>query len=878
MPQIRLKIDGKEVVVEKGTNLIEAAKQVGIHIPHFCYHPQLDPDANCRMCMVRIEKVPKLQTACSTFVTDGMEITTNSQEVFDAHKLVIEFLLANHPIDCPVCDRGGECDLQDLSHPYADMGSRYIEPKRRYEKEYFGPFIEKEMNRCIQCMRCVRYCDEVQDVQALGAIGRGGHAEIGAFNRNPLECVNCGGCIMICPDGALTSRVSMLEYRPWEMKRTETVCNYCSDGCRMFVDTRDGIVKRVAAEWGEGPNEGNLCAKGFFGYKVVNHPDRLSWPRVRKDGVLKEVPWEEALNEAAQKLLAVKAKHGSGAVAGLITARCTNEELYLFGKFMRLAVGSPHVDGSSRYGHIVSQKALARVAGTPRAMVDYRAVAEAKAILLVGSDITESNPIAALKVIRAARKKGAHLVIAHPFDIHLARRAAAHLKIAPGAERDLILALIKSVVEGGRVDSAVAERAPEYVKAIRDACAKVSQKELAASTGVPWDAIDTQAAALSRAGSGVILIGQEIMRDAGGYGTVVDILDLAVLLGWFGREGSGVLPLGKEPNDQGVAEMGAAAEYLPGFRPAEDAKARDAVAQAWAENIPSDRGMTLMEILEGARQGRIKAIYCVGENPLETLPASAGVVEALRNLDCLIVQEQFLTETAARADVVLPVCSYVEKEGTFTNQEGRVQRIRPGLDPIINESRPDWQIFSALAGRLGSPLEYLSSREISREISKVVGRPVFAFPPEEAPGRQPVSLDAYLGGGFAADLTERYTLLPHAAGEGTHTLVIGPVLYHSGKMTLRSDELLVMWPEPAVLIHPEDAARIEVEDGKTLTLSNARGRVETRARVTDKVAPGTLFFPEHFSSPPVKDLAETVVDAVTKTPSFKLFRVSVSKS
>jgi formate dehydrogenase alpha subunit len=324
---IKLVIDDQEIVVEKGTLVIEAAKQVGVQIPHFCYHPKLKPDANCRMCLVQIEKMPKLQTSCSTPVAEGMVVKTNSPVVKEAQFGVMQFILANHPLDCPICDQGGECHLQDLAHVYSPPLSEFEEVKRVFIKEYFSPVIEKEMNRCIQCMRCVRYCDEVMDVRALGGIGRGDTTEIGVFPAKTLECEFCGGCVQICPVGAFVNRLPLYEFRPWQMHKTDTTSNYCGYGCTMTRETRDQKIVKVSSKEGIGRNEGDLCAKGFFGYEFVNHPDRLKKPVVKKEGRLTEVTWDEAFEKIAEELDRIKSEHGPNAIGSIITARCTNEEL-----------------------------------------------------------------------------------------------------------------------------------------------------------------------------------------------------------------------------------------------------------------------------------------------------------------------------------------------------------------------------------------------------------------------------------------------------------------------------------------------------------------------------------------------------------------------
>src|SRR4029079_11427005 len=407
---VRLTIDGIEITVPKGTLVIEAARRVGVIIPHFCYHPKLKRDANCRMCLVEIEKMPKLQTSCSTIATDGMSVRTATTVVNDAHKSVLEFILANHPLDCPVCDQGGKCDLQDFSHEYTATGSRFIETKRVFQKEYFSPLIETQMNRCVQCLRCVRYCDEVMDVKALAPAGRGTMTEIKAFGSHPLDCEFCGGCVQICPVGAITSRLSMYEYRPWMLKRADTICTFCGDGCQITVQTKDQELIEVNSAHGGGRNNGDLCARGVFGFHAASHPDRITQPLIRRNGVLVKVTWEEVLEFVAEQTNRLKLAHGPQAFGGLISGRCTNEELYLFQKFMRLTIGTNNLDSSARYGHVNGVRAMRRVQGTHRWSVSFEDITEADVLLLVGTNIPEANPITGLKVKEAVKKHDAVLL------------------------------------------------------------------------------------------------------------------------------------------------------------------------------------------------------------------------------------------------------------------------------------------------------------------------------------------------------------------------------------------------------------------------------------------------------------------------------------
>ena len=637
---VKLTIDGMSITVPKGTLVIEAGRQAGVMIPHFCYHPKLKWDANCRMCLVEIEKMPKLQTACSTRVAEGMVVRTTTPAVTQAHRSVLEFILANHPLDCPVCDQGGRCDLQDFSHEYTPTTSRFVEVKRIFQKEYFSPLIETQMNRCVQCLRCVRYCDEVMDVKALAPSGRGTMTEIKHFGRHELDCEFCGGCVQICPVGAITSRLSMYEYRPWMLKRADTICTYCGDGCQITVQTKENQLIEVMSAHGAGRNNGDLCPRGFFGYHASAHPERLTHPLIRRNGELVQATWEEALEHVANTLVQLKLKHGPKAFAGLIGGRCTNEDLYVFQKFMRLAVGTNAIDSSARYGQINGVRALRRVQGTHRWTVGFEEIVSAEALLLVGTNITETNPITGLRVKEAVKKRHATLLTIEALVpavgtiSNIANLSTHHVTVHPDHFGTAVLGLIKAVVE----HDLIAQQAAGYVQAISNAVRVLSWEAIERATGSPSRVFVDAARAFARTARSVVLVGQGVLRSPGGAGIAANLLDLLLLTGHHGLRGSGLAPLAEENNDQGAVEMGAVAEYLPGPADLSDAAARAALAAIWKEELPQGPGRTLTEMIEDARSGNVKAMFIVGENPVGSLPPSAQVEPALRQLEFLVCQ------------------------------------------------------------------------------------------------------------------------------------------------------------------------------------------------------------------------------------------------
>jgi formate dehydrogenase alpha subunit len=872
---VNVLIDGKPLAVEKGTLVIEAARRVGIMIPNFCHHPKLSPDANCRMCLVEVEKMPKLQTSCSTLVAEGMVVRTDTPEVTSAHKSVLEFILANHPLDCPVCDQGGRCDLQDFSHQYTPTTSDFIDVKRVFKKEYFSPLIDKEMNRCVQCLRCVRYCDEVVDAKALAPINRGTRTEISHFTSHQLDCEFCGGCVQICPVGAFTSRLSGFEFRPWMMKRADTTCGYCGDGCSLTLQTRSKLVVEVMSAYGEGRNSGDLCARGYFGFQYVNHPERLTTPLVRQaDGKLVPVTWEEVLPLLAERFTQLKLTHGAEAIAGLITARCTNEDLYIFQKFMRLVIGSNHLDSSARYGHVNAVEALRRVQGTNRWTVSYEDILEADALLLIGTQITFTNPIVGLKVKEAVKKRGAQLLTIETglrsieTTSNIVNLSSVHLPVAFDRHADAVQGLVKALFDENLVDSGFESRAADFV-----ARTKGTVSALPYADGIDPATLRAIAKAFAAAKRGVIIVGQDLLQAPGGYHAMTKLTDFLLLLGKLAQPGWGVAPLTEENNEQGAVEMGATADYLPGATGLENPGTRERISAAWKESVPPTKGLRLLEMIEAARSGRLQAMYIVGENPVRSLPSSTGAHEALQNLEFLVVQDLFLTETAQLADVVLPACSYAEKNGTFTNSEGFVQKVRRGLDPI-GESRPDWEILSAISVLMGYPLEYEDTHEILKEIRAVIpGYTVLGSRPEPATIDTP-TMERYLAGGFAEDLTARYR--GSSARRADWTLRLGQTLFHSGNMSTRAQGLLEIQKEGRLFMNPADLQRLGLKAGDLVRLTSEAGEAAVAVSPLGRMPEGMLFFPESFREP-LAPLLRVAADPVTGVPYHKVQQVGIQK-
>ena len=674
---VKLTIDGRAVTVPAGTLLIEAAKQAGIEIPSYCYYPNLTLQGACRMCLVAIERMPKLQTACTTVVTNGMVVHTETEEVKNARKAMLEFLLTNHPLDCPVCDKGGECELQDAVFRYGAAETRFMESKLHHEEKKFSSLVYYDWPRCILCFRCVRVCDEGMDVNAYGIGFRGAHSEIIPNRGEQLECEECGMCIDICPVGALTSGTYRYHTRPWEMTYTGTICNHCGDGCKTTLSVRNNQIIRANNRDHSGFNGEFLCVKGRFGWDFVNSDKRLTSPLVRRNGQQEGSTWDEALSVTVERLKGVLAQYGPESIAVIGSNRTTNEENYLLGRFTRTVLGTNNLDHHRTADYSSLVRALTESQATDRhaAMED---ILDAPSILLVGNDPSHQHPLTAFQIRQAVQRQGARLyVINHP-EIKLRRQSSLYLTVKPRGEAEAIRAL-----SGAETPSA----------------------DLGAD-GV--DTLNSLREKLQKESDTIIIFGDEIQGAA-----VRDLVRWGLSLPGRTR----FVALGDYANSRGAADMGVLPGTLPGYSPITDDVARGNFESAWQAKIPVNAGLNLLQIVEGVGTRQIKALLIFGSNPVKTFKISK---EALSKLAFVMVAEIFPTETTELADVVLPATSFAEKSGTVTNTCGQVQALKKTMRKAGTQS--DLEILLALARLFDQEWNYQSADDVMREvIAKVSG-------------------------------------------------------------------------------------------------------------------------------------------------------------
>jgi NADH-quinone oxidoreductase subunit G len=673
---ISLKINDRDVQVPPGTLLIEATRRIGTEVPSFCYYPGLSLQAACRMCLVEIEKMPKLQTACTVVATEGMVVRTTTDQVRQARKYMLEFLLTNHPLDCPVCDKGGECELQDMVFRYGADSSRFVEEKIHRPEEKWSELVYYDAPRCILCFRCVRVCDEGMDVKALGVGMRGANSIIIPNREDHLECEECGMCIDICPVGALTSGTYRYKTRPWEMEYVSTICTHCSNGCKTTLSIRNHEIIRANNRDLSGINKDFLCVKGRFGFDFTRHKDRVRQPLVRKGDKLYPVSWEEAAQTAANKLKQICDAHGPDAIGFIGSNRTTNEENYLFQRLARATFGTNNVDHHRTADYTGLITALGDHAAD--SLLTMEQLYQSKAVFLVGNDPTVQNPLAAWQIRSGIRHHSTKLFVLNAHEIKLRRQGRQFVKVAEGQEGAAIRWMAH---EEGQLAPELVERLVQLKAALE------AEPEVA------------------------IVFGAEMAGSA---------LAHLVALGSKLTGRVRYMALGDYINSRGAADMGVLPDRLPGYAYVDNAAAREAFDRLWGGVISSKPGLTTPQMVEAAQSGKLKALYVMGANPLThygTLGFGRG------NLQLLIVQELFLTDTSRPADIVFPAASAYEKDGTVTNTAGEIQLLRKAAE--VMGPRSDFDLLRILSHQLekvglGKAFHYKTPAAVFEEIRKAV--------------------------------------------------------------------------------------------------------------------------------------------------------------
>ncbi len=889
---VRITINGRLIEAEEGSTVLEAAQKAGIEIPTLCHHPALRDFGACRLCIVEVEGMENLPAACVTYIRDGMVIETESEAVVESRKTILELLLANHPQDCLTCEKNGDCRLQDHAYRYGVRASGFKGEVAEHPVDDSNPFFQRDYNKCILCGSCVRMCGEVQVVSAVDYAYRGFETKIAAAFDAGLEdspCVFCGNCISVCPVGALTPKQSKGTGRNWEKEKVLTICPYCGVGCQLYLEVKDGRVVGVSSA--DGPaNRGLLCVKGHFGMDFIHHPDRLTTPLIKRNGRFEAASWDEALDEVAKRLGEIKAKWGPDAIAGLSSAKCTNEENYLMQKFMRAVVGTNNVDHCARLCHASTVAGLAQAFGSGAMTNSISEIEEADVIFVTGSNTTEAHPVLGTAVKRA-KKRGAKLLVADPREIELAEMAEVVMQQLPGTDVALLNGMMHVIIKEGLYDQAFVEERTEGFEEVRRTVEKYPPDYVEKITGVKAEDIVKAARIYAGARNASILYAMGVTQQTTGTDNVLCIANLAMLTGNVGRPNTGVNPLRGQNNVQGACDMGALPNVYPGYQKVEDSGVRDKFEKAWDVALPDKPGLTIVEMMQAALEGRVRGMYIMGENPMVSDPDINHVRESLENLEFLVVQDIFLTETAQLADVVLPAASFAEKAGTFTNTERRIQRIHPAvLAP--GEARKDWEIITDVACRMGYQMTYRSPAEIMEEIARLT--PIYGgvsydrleteglqwpCPEPDHPGTPYLHKGKFTRGRGLFHAVEYRDPDETPDEEYPYILTTGRLLYHfhTGSMTRRSVGLNEILPEGYIEINPRMARELGISDGDWVMVASRRGRVVVKALVTGRPKDGVVFMPFHFAEAAANVLTNAALDPTAKIPELKVCAVQVEK-
>jgi len=893
MASVHFTIDGINLEAEEGSSLLYAARKNGYDIPSLCSLKHLLPSGSCRMCVVRLEGFPGLKSACTLTVCEGMNITAFDEEIEGVRKTTLELLLADHDYDCSVCPQSGECSLQNMAYRYglgleeiSAFGPVRDRPGIRGDSS--SPVLEFDPGKCIRCGICIQSCWELQGKGVLDFMERGMdvYPSPEYTSWSDSSCDGCGECVQNCPTAALTEKPVNGKTRITDIDRTvRTTCGYCGVGCQMDLWIKNGKVVRVR---GAGPdvlpNRGRLCVKGRFGYEFLSSPERLETPLIREGEKFREASWEEALDLVASRFMEIRKAHGGSALAGLASARCTNEENYLFQKFIRGVLGTNSVDHCARLCHAPTVAGLVRAFGSGAMTNPIGDLAGADCILITGANVSETHPVTATYIWNA-RDRGAKIIVIDPRKIDLIHGSYLWLRQKPGTDVAWINGLIHIILAEGLADTEFIETRTENFKALEEAVKPFTPERVEEISGIPAEQLKRAARTYAGSRNSAIVFAMGITQHVTGTDNVLSLANLAMVCGQVGRPSTGVNPLRGQNNVQGACDMGALPDVYPGYQQVSDPSVREKFIRSWGvSDLSPDRGLTVMEMMNGAGEGTVRGMYVMGENPMLSDPNLSHVEDSLKALDFLVVQDIFMTETARLAHVILPAAAFAEKDGTFTNTGRRVLRVRKAVN-APGMARQDGDILCDLAGRMGVPFSYSDPSLIMDEIASVT--PVYGginfhrletedlqwpCPHSDHPGTPYLHKDRFSRG---KGLFHPVDFIPPAeqpSREYPFILSTGRMLYHyhTGTMTRRSEALNTFAPDAYAEVSPEDMTALGALEGTVLTVTTRRGEITVPAKVSSRVPAGVIFIPFHFHESPANRLTNDALDPVSKIPEFKV--------
>jgi len=867
-------------------------------IPTLCDAPNLEPFGSCRVCSVEVgltEDGPrKTQASCHTPVMPGSYIYTDTEKIKKFRKNIIELVLTDHPLDCLTCEVNNNCELQTVAARVGIRDVRYPEGKNHLnrQKDLSHPYMTMDLSKCINCYRCVRACDEVQGELVLSMSGRGFDSKIVKGNDVSFfesDCVSCGACAQACPTSAI-SDVFESKSVVYD-KKVRTVCTYCGVGCNLEVSVVNDKVKSIRAPYDAEVNQGHTCLKGRFAFSFYNHPDRIISPLIRKNGVLTPASWDEAYDFIAKKLIEIKGKYGPDAIAGISSARCTNEENYLMQKFIRAVIGTNNIDCCARVCHSPTALGMQRAFGTGAATNSIEDLKHTDCILVIGANPTDAHPVTGAKLKQFAMKGKATIVV-DPRRTELARYATYHLALKPGTNVALLNMMLYYIINEGLEDDQFIEKRTEGYLQFKDQIMALNMDELAEITGVDKNLVRNASIAYAKAPNAMSFHGLGVTEHTQGTFTVMLISDLAMITGNIGRPGVGVNPLRGQNNVQGAADMGCQPHQGAGYLNAYDPVINKQYEAFYNTKIPLGKGLKIPEMFDASINGKLKGLWLMGEDVVQTDPNTQKVIKAMEQLDLLVVQELFMTETARYATVVLPGASFLEKSGTYTNGERRIQKVQKVVEPLPG-TKADGQIIADIMNVMGFDQCDYDPSELLKEISQIV--PFFAGVTWEnlgSNGKQwPVLKDGTdtkilhtetfkngMGKFHYFDWKESNEIEQYGK-EYPYIITTNRELehYNAGTMTRRTRNVKIL-TEDVLLIHPDDAGRHFIEEGDMVCVESPRGKVDIKARITDEVRPGILSSTFHFPEVMLNNITSDEHDSEAMCPEYKVVAVNIRKT
>lgn len=893
-------INDKPFEINKGETMLSFLRrhQGQNSVPTLCDAPNLDPFGSCRVCSVDVafEKggKTKAQASCHTPISEGIHIYPDSDNIQKLRKNIVELVLTDHPLDCLTCEVNGNCELQDVAASVGIREVRYPEGKNHLDrtKDLSHPYMTSDLSKCINCYRCVRACDEVQGELVLNMAGRGFDAHIiKGFDETFMssDCVSCGACSQACPTSAISDVFQSKAIKAEE--KTRTICTYCGVGCNLEVSTKNGEILSIQAPYEAEANQGHTCLKGRYAFKFYNHPDRLKSPMIKRNGEFEEVSWDEAYDHIASELTRIKSANGPDAIAGISSARTPNEENYLMQKFIRAVVGTNNIDCCARVCHSPTALGMQRAFGTGAATNSIEDLDHTDCIIVIGANPTDAHPVTGAR-IKQQFMKGVTSIVIDPRKIELAKYATYHLQLRPGTNVALLNMMFYYIISEGVEDSKFIENRTEGYEEFKEGILKLDIDELEKITGVDKNLVKEAALAYANSKAAMEFHGLGVTEHSQGTFTVQLIADLAMITGNIGKKGAGVNPLRGQNNVQGAADMGAQPHQGAGYLDVTDPEMNKRYNAFYGADVPSHIGYKIPEMFDAAISGDLKALWIIGEDVVQTDPNTNKVIKAMESLELLVVQELFMTETAMRATVILPGSSFLEKEGTFTNGERRIQKVQKVVEPIEG-TKPDGQIIVDIMNKMGYPQPDYTAKGMLEEISQIV--PFFAGVTWDTLGDNgkqwpvlPDGTDTQMlhieefkrgkGKFHYFDFKESREIEINGK-EFPYIITTNRELehYNCGAMTRRTGNVEIL-TEDVLLIHPDDAAKEGITNGDFVCVESPRGKVDIKAAVTTDMKPGILSSTFHFPEIMLNIITSDEHCSEAMCPEYKVVSCRIRKS